>query len=236
MKRTLLAIAAFLVPLCIAAPLPARAELTLLAQARPTLEQVLQACASDQMRSLPMPFSDVPAGHWAYDSVMKLYYCGPVRGPIAAAELERLQRQSSQAGEIAVLPDMNALLSAPETVEIDGRQYVLETYLWRDFMPISPPGGKPLMASIRVSAKDERAFPAGLKVDRLWVVSDAQQVWETELGDDVRQPSASQLETVARNGPKWEPGTSVDVVIRLLDGNNRSYLLRASRQQIGRTQ
>ncbi len=236
MKPTFLAIAAFLLPLWIAAPLPVRAEQSLVAQARPTLEQVLQACANDQMRSLPMPFSDVPAGHWAYDSVMKLYYCGPVRGPIAAAELERLQRQSSQPDDIAVLPEMNALLSAPETVEIDGRQYVLETYLWRDFMPISPPGGKPLMASIRVTATDERAFPATLKVDRVWVVSDAQQVWETDLGGEARQPTANQLETIARNGPKWEPGTTVDVIIRLIDSDNRSYLLRASGQQIVRTQ
>ncbi|HIK27832.1 MAG: hypothetical protein N3E45_11805 [Oscillatoriaceae bacterium SKW80] len=229
------AIATIILPLWIAAPLPARAEKILLTQARPTQKQILQACANNQMRSLPMPFSDVPVAHWAYDSIMKLYYCGAVRGQIAAAKLERLQNQSSQPGEITVLPEMNTLLSAPETVEIKGRQYVLETYLWRDFMPISPPGGKPLIASIRVIAKDEKAFPTTLKVDHLWVVKDTQQVWETDLNGEAKQITANKLETLARNGPKWMPGTTVDVVIRLIDEDNRSYLLRASQQQIVRT-
>lgn len=235
MKLIRQALATIILPLWIAAQLPARAEKTLLAQARPTQKQVLEACANNQMRSLPMPFSDVPANHWAYDSIMKLYYCGSVRGQIAAAKLKRLQEQSFQPGEIAVLAEMNTLLSAPETVEIDERQYVLETYLWRDFMPISPPEGKPLIASIRVTAKDEKAFPTTLKVDHLWVIKDTQQVWETDLSDEAKQITANKLETVARNGPKWMPGTTVDVVIRLVDENNRSYLLRASQQPIVRT-
>ncbi len=91
------------------------------------------------------------------------------------------------------------------------------------------------MASIRVSASDKKAFPASLKVDRLWVIKDEGQVWETELAGVGRQPTANQLEKVARNGPKWEPGTKVDVVVRLVDKDNRTYLLRAAQQLISRT-
>lgn len=227
MRRRILIATALLVPLWLAAPAGA--------QTQPSTEQILQACASDQMRTLPVPYTDVPADHWAFDAVMKMHYCGPYRGQLAADELRRLQGQRSQIGEIASLPPMNTVLSAPSAVEIEGRQYVLETYLWRDFMPISPPGGKPLIASIRVSAKDRGAFPSSLEADRLWVIKDEGQVWETELAGEGKQPTGNQLEKVARNGPKWEPGTKVDVVVRLVDRDNRTYLLRAPQQLISRT-
>ena len=227
MRRSILIATALLVPLCLGAPADA--------QTQPIAEQILQACASDQIRTLPVPYTDVPADHWAFDAVMKMHYCGPYRGQLAADELRRLQSQRSQIGEIASLPTMNTLLSAPLSGKIEKRQYVLSTYLWRDFMPISPPGGKPLIASIRVSASDNKAFPSSLTVDRLWALKDAGQVWETELAGEGRQTAANQLEKVARNGPKWEPGTKVDVVVRLEDKDNRTYLLRAAQQLISRT-
>ncbi|MCU0517117.1 MAG: hypothetical protein MUC60_09680 [Oscillatoria sp. Prado101] len=227
MRRSILIATALLVPLWLGAPADA--------QTQPSTEQILQACASDQIRTLPVPYTDVPADHWAFEAVMKMYYCGPYRGQLAADELRRLQSPRSQIGEIASLPPMNTLLSAPLSVKIENRQYVLSTYLWRDFMPISPPGGKPLIASIRVSASDNKAFPSSLKVDRLWAIKDKGEVWETELAGQGRQPTANQLEKVARNGPKWEPGTKVDVVVRLVDKDNRTYLLRAAQQLINRT-
>ena len=47
-----------------------------------------------------------------------------------------------------VLPDIpvEQLLGYPDTIYIEGRQVYLSTYMWRDFMPISPPDGKPLIA------------------------------------------------------------------------------------------
>jgi len=234
MKPSIPIATAFLLTLCLAAPLNALAQVT--------NEQILQACANDQIRTLPMPFSDVPTDHWAADAVMKLYYCGPLRGAIATAELEKLQqreaklsRRESQVSEIAALPTIKTLLSAPNSVEIEGRQYVLETYLWRDFMPMSPPDGKPLMASLRVIATDKQAFPTSLKVDRFWAIKSDREVWETPLNSEASQPAKNQLEKVARNGPSWQPGTSVDVIIRLIDSQNRTYLLKADRQPIEQT-
>jgi hypothetical protein len=45
-------------------------------QAEPTTEQIQQACASDRAETLPIPFSDIEPGHWAFKAVMNLYYCG----------------------------------------------------------------------------------------------------------------------------------------------------------------
>ena len=127
------------------------------------------------------------------------------------------------------------LLSAPEQIEIDGRNYILETHLWRDFMPVSPPDGKPLIASIRITATDSLQFPPSIDARLLWVIKDQQEVWETKFSEEARSPcSRYQLEKVARNGPKWGPGIKVDVVVKIVDGENE-YLLRVSNQWISRT-
>ena len=129
-----------------------------------------------------------------------------------------------------------SLLRAPEDVEIDGRVFVLETYLWRDFMPLSPPDGKPLIASVWVTAVDLVDFPPSVTSDRIWIVKEV-ETWEAGFSDEKRSQRPDrrhQLELVARNGPKLETGIEVDVVVRLKDGDE--YLLRASQQVIHRTE
>lgn len=135
------------------------------------------------------------------------------------------------------VPTIDMLLSSPEQIEINGRKFTLETYLWRDFMPPTPPNGRPLIALIWVTAVDLSPFPSTLDANRLWVIND-QEVWETEFSDEEipKDPNRKhQLEKIARNGPKWGPDIYVDVVVRIIDYKNKTYLLKASSQYIGRT-
>ena len=107
----------------------------------------------------------------------------------------------------------------------------------RDFQPATPPDGKPLIALIRVIAIDLLPFPSTLDANRLWVIN-GQEVWEKEFSDEEipTDPNRKhQLEKIARNGPKWGPGIYVDVVVRIIDYKNKTYLLKASNQYIGRT-
>jgi hypothetical protein len=129
---------------------------------------------------------------------------------------------------------MDALLSAPEQVEISGRKYVLETFLWRDFMPFCPPDGKPLIALIWVTAVDSLEFPSSLDANKLWVIKD-EKVWETKFSNEDRTRCPYELEKVARDGPKWGPKIQVDVVVRLVDRERKTYFLKASDQWISRT-
>lgn len=82
------------------------------------------------------------------------------------------------------------------------------------------------MASIRVVAEDGRAFPQELTVDRVWIYGPT--VWDTAPAEVRRAPEAGtpldQIEVVARDGPKWEPGIEVDVVLRLRSGTAISFL------------
>ncbi|NEO29151.1 MAG: hypothetical protein F6K36_01560 [Symploca sp. SIO3C6] len=132
---------------------------------------------------------------------------------------------------------MDTLQSAPEQIEVQNTQLTLETYLWRDFMPISPPDGKPLIAVIRIKAQDSMEFPPSIISDKLWIIN-GQEIWETEFIKEEQIASNSTpslLEKVARGGPKWEPGVEVDVIIRIIDENNHTYLLKTSNQLINRT-
>jgi hypothetical protein len=118
--------------------------------------------------------------------------------------------------------------SAPEAAVIDGRTFRLAADLWRDFMPIAPPDGQPLVAIARITADDGRPLPGDVTIDRLWVVNGKEQ-WAPGLAD-----RAENLAVHAADGPKWGPGISVDVVVRLARGD-ATWLVRAPDVPIKRT-
>jgi hypothetical protein len=131
------------------------------------------------------------------------------------------------------------LRAAPEKVEINGSEYTLETDLWRDFMPVSPPDGSPLMALVKIKAAGETAISSKIDATRLWVVKD-EEIWETEFTSEEFSTTGDTLEKVARDGPKWGPEITVDVVVKIVvkilgSKSGKSYLLKASNQYIHRT-
>ena len=127
------------------------------------------------------------------------------------------------------------LMSAPTSLALAGRVLTLETGLFRDFMPLAPPDGRPLIALFRVKTDDGSPVPATLRADAVWVIHDG-LIWSGVPREE--RPLAETLpayEVVAREGPKWGPGVTVDTVVRLRDANGRSFLLRATNQLIRRT-
>lgn len=122
------------------------------------------------------------------------------------------------------------LASAPETLDLPEQDYHLETELWRDFMPISPPDGKPLIAVVRLVS--DAPIPDNVKLVYLWVVSDG-RVWATKFAEEP-VVSGNTIQGVARGGPKWGPDISVDVVVAVKVGNE-FRLVRAAKQLITAT-
>lgn len=132
---------------------------------------------------------------------------------------------------------LDDLLAAPLAVEINGRQFTLETFIWRDFMPGGNSGGSSLMAAVYLTAVDGQSFPADVDSNRLWVVN-GEKVWETTFQSEARPRSSvhlDQLEKGARDGPKWDVGAQVEVVVRVTAWSASSYLLRATKQVINAT-
>lgn len=124
--------------------------------------------------------------------------------------------------------ESSSIATAPERVEIGGREYTLTASAWRDFQPVAPPNGQPLVVVVKVSPSDMMPLPADIAIDRVWVLNGKEQ-WSA-----APTPGATGLETAVRNGPKWGPGIKVDVVARLKQGK-KTWMVRAAGVDIKRT-
>ena len=129
-----------------------------------------------------------------------------------------------------------ALRVAPLTADVGGRSYSLSTFLWRDFMPgpDASANGRPLVAIATVAATDKSALPADVAVEGLWVVN-GDQVWRATPREEQPRTDPTKVEVVARDGPRWGPGITVDVIVRLRGPGGQRALLRAAAQPINRT-
>jgi hypothetical protein len=133
--------------------------------------------------------------------------------------------------------DRSQLLASPDTINVDGRSLTLSTYMWRDFMPISSPDGKPLITIVYVTATDTATLPTTIEVDKLWIINE-DQIWNSGFSEESIPPDQlkpNRIVRVAREGPKWGPLIYVDVIVRVRDSQSTFHLLRASQQWIERT-
>lgn len=129
------------------------------------------------------------------------------------------------------------LISAPDTIQIENVGVVLETYLWRDFMPVSPPDGKPLRAVVTLLPVHSEHLPADIDAKKIWIIQ-GEEVWANLLSTvSPAEPDhpVIRLEKTAANGPKWGPGIEVIVVVEIHDKEGKTYLLKAEHQPIHRT-
>jgi hypothetical protein len=141
--------------------------------------------------------------------------------------------------DISKPPDIptEQLLGSPDTILVEGRKLWLSTFMWRDFMPISPPDGKPLIAIMMINAVDTIPLQATITSDAVWIVYN-NQVWSSWTATDTVAPySPNTIVKIARDGPKWGPCLNcVNVIVRVFDSNGNKYLLRAPDQSIYRTE
>jgi hypothetical protein len=128
------------------------------------------------------------------------------------------------------------LRAAPLSVTLAGKVLVLEAYAWRNFEPVIPEGGPPLDAALRITTADASPVPTTIRADAAWLLF-GDEVWATEVAEQHnRFPGAAYFEVVARNGPHWPTGASVDVVVRVSEVGGRRYLLRAPGSVINRVE
>jgi hypothetical protein len=135
-----------------------------------------------------------------------------------------------------VVPAFAELRDAPVVAALDGVAVRLEAFAWRDFMPPAPPDGKRLIVVVRIKSTNGAVIPATLTVDGLWLVN-GEVAWATSVREEQpRGPDLSVFEAVARDGPKWGPGLTVDVVVRLRGASGQRTLVQVRGQVIQRTE
>jgi hypothetical protein len=142
---------------------------------------------------------------------------------------------SNDPSNVTDLPELAAI---PTEIAIGAQKISLDIFLWRDFQPISPPEGKPMLALVKLvnPESNEAIALEGVAATRIWVFhrddksnNASGEIWTTQL----TQQLAS--EYMARQGPKWEPGTQIDVVVEIVDDAENVYFLKAAQQIIQRT-
>jgi len=154
---------------------------------------------------------------------------------IASVIIVNIHCQRNMLSPISELPE-EFLQSQPDTLIIGEQKLVLRTYLWRDFMPIIPPGGKPLYGVIMVETVDSSAIEFDIDSDIVYLIHN-HSVWPVhydEVPEDHPDQRPFRLLKIFRSGPKLEPRILVDVVVRLLIDEHRFYL-RATDQFINVT-
>jgi len=125
------------------------------------------------------------------------------------------------------------LYSADEEIRIDNITYTLETYAWRDFMPICPPDGQPLIIITYVQAMEIQDFPVNVFIERIWII-DGETINSSRATAEHRI-TGNTFEMVFREGPKWGPLIAIDVVVKLILANSSYYYLKACNQWIEMT-
>lgn len=121
---------------------------------------------------------------------------------------------------------VDKLMSAPEKIEIDGREYILETGLYcDDFPPIG------LSGLIYVIALDSLQFSSSLDASHVWVIYD-DNVWDSDLIDRTIPDNQTfkMRKAVRDHGP--ECGPYIRVVVEIVKDDNSGYLLRADSQYV----
>jgi len=130
--------------------------------------------------------------------------------------------------------DLDALLAAPTEIEIDGRRLVFDAIPWRDFMPaVGEENGSGLIVVARAEDPDENPLPSEIGIEKLWVVQGA-DVWTPAEIEEGPRTWPWRRESVVRDGPRWEPGTVVHVIVQLGDAAGGTWWLRDA-ESIGTT-
>ncbi|MEO9968022.1 MAG: hypothetical protein ABJF11_19675 [Reichenbachiella sp.] len=127
------------------------------------------------------------------------------------------------------------LIKSSEEINIDGQKLFLRAALWRDFMPISPPSGKGLIAVNYLVHRDSAKIPSYIKLSKQYVIN-GDSLWMSEYADETRETPDYLIERVSRNGPKWGPDITVTVIaeVKSLKDDN-TYYLRLDEESIWRT-
>jgi hypothetical protein len=131
-------------------------------------------------------------------------------------------------GSLRPLADAPAaeLAAVPSLVKVGRCAITIRAHLARDFMPSIGPDESGLRVGVMFRAAGKGELPPFLHADRVAVVH-TDEVWVAPLGERTTRTSRY-FEAGTGQGPKWEPGTRVDVVVHLKGANGERYPVRAA--------
>jgi hypothetical protein len=126
------------------------------------------------------------------------------------------------------------LATAPTEVFLAGVTVRLKPTVWRDFQPGGDRSDTRLLGSLRLESSDASPLPDGIVVQSVWFVRGT-EAWRTAAKREYVGPPANQMEFMARGGPRWPVGETVDVLLHLRAPSGALVFLAARRIAILRT-
>ncbi|NLJ82815.1 MAG: hypothetical protein GX330_06795 [Bacteroidales bacterium] len=126
---------------------------------------------------------------------------------------------------------------AVDTLKIDSNTFVLDAYLWRDFMPVSPENGQSMISINWLICIDSTKIPDNINMVKQYVIYN-DEVWEANYENEAPEPSLPEYKMVkiSRNGPKWGPKVYVDVISQIRNSKtNKDYYIERKNVYIERT-
>jgi len=125
---------------------------------------------------------------------------------------------------------------AVDTLTIGSNSFILDAELWRDFMPISPPNGQPMVSINWLISVDSVKIPDNIRMIRQYVIYQ-DEIWVANYLNDERPPQPPyRIEKISKNGPKWGPHIYVDVISLIRDiQNSKDYYIQRRNVYVGRT-
>lgn len=124
------------------------------------------------------------------------------------------------------------LKTNPEQINLGGKNFILSSYIWRDFMPIQEEGGSGLFVVAQLVSTDSSTIDNQVVPLRHFLMNE-NEIWKSTF-TEVRRPQPFLIEGFVAGGPKWAPAIRVDLVMEVqFDG--RIYRILAKNQPINAT-
>jgi hypothetical protein len=137
-----------------------------------------------------------------------------VAGCVSSASFEPLPPKN---GEIIQDQEIaSQIRSSSSSTMIGEVEYRIESYTWRDFMPIVDPPIRLILKNTLIRT-DEGPIDSSIEVIQQYVVKGS-EIWRP--GDlEVRhhQSDPGRLDILSREGPTWETGSKVSVGLKIRD-------------------
>ena len=118
-----------------------------------------------------------------------------------------------------------------DTISIGNRTLMANGQLWWNLMPPIPPSGLPFTSRFYVFTTDSSSLPQNISADYIWIIYQ-NQIWRynaIEYENNKPYLLTLSIDTSLENSSIQ----TVDVVIRLVDRNSKSYYLKIFNQHIG---
>jgi len=127
----------------------------------------------------------------------------------------------------------NELRSLPDSLIIENNTLILNTYLWRDYMPVSEKNGSKMYCVNKLTDINKQPIISTISLKKQYIVKD-DEVWTAEYMQLKDSPSYI-LEGYVNGGPKWGPNIKVDVICEF-EHLGITYRIHAKAQQINKTE